>query len=176
MSEPTATARPVSEFVAYFLRLGLLGFGGPVALVGQMEHELVTERGWLTKEQMREAIAVCQSLPGPLAELIGADAEELALGRRLGADGRTRAYINGRAANVSDLRELGALLLSFYGQHEHRKLTLAAAQLQILDATCGAAHAQRLAECAGAHARVQTLRARLDELAEMAGQRERELS
>ena len=41
----------------YFLRLGLLGFGGPVALVGQMERELVGERGWLTKEQMREAIA-----------------------------------------------------------------------------------------------------------------------
>jgi chromate transporter len=71
MSEPIATARPVSELVAYFLRLGLLGFGGPVALVGQMERELVTERGWLTKEQMREAIAVCQSLPGPLAIQVG---------------------------------------------------------------------------------------------------------
>ena len=55
----------------YFLRLGLLGFGGPVALVGQMERELVTERGWVTKDQMREAIAVCQSLPGPLAIQVG---------------------------------------------------------------------------------------------------------
>ena len=44
------------EVVRYFLRLGLLGFGGPVALVGQMERELVTERGWLTAERMREAI------------------------------------------------------------------------------------------------------------------------
>jgi chromate transporter len=61
----------VRELVAYFLRLGLLGFGGPVALVGQMERELVTERGWLTKEQMREAIAVCQSMPGPLAIQVG---------------------------------------------------------------------------------------------------------
>src|SRR5438105_11300828 len=60
-----------SELLSYFLRLGLLGFGGPVALVGQMERELVTERGWLTKEQMREAIAVCQSLPGPLAIQVG---------------------------------------------------------------------------------------------------------
>jgi chromate transporter len=59
------------ELVRYFLRLGLLGFGGPVALVGQMERELVTERGWLTKDQMREAIAVCQSLPGPLAIQVG---------------------------------------------------------------------------------------------------------
>jgi chromate transporter len=60
-----------SELVKYFLRLGLLGFGGPVALVGQMERELVGERGWLTKEQMREVIAVCQSLPGPLAIQVG---------------------------------------------------------------------------------------------------------
>jgi chromate transporter len=61
----------MGELVTYFLRLGLLGFGGPVALVGQMERELVTERGWLTKEQMREAIAICQSLPGPLAIQVG---------------------------------------------------------------------------------------------------------
>jgi chromate transporter len=62
---------PIRDLVLYFLRLGLLGFGGPVALVGQMERELVGERGWLTKEQMREAIAVCQSLPGPLAIQVG---------------------------------------------------------------------------------------------------------
>jgi chromate transporter len=61
----------IGELVPYFLRLGLLGFGGPVALVGQMERELVAERGWLTKEQMREAIAICQSLPGPLAIQVG---------------------------------------------------------------------------------------------------------
>ena len=61
----------MGEVVRYFMRLGLLGFGGPVALVGQMERDLVTERGWLTKEQMREAIAVCQSLPGPLAIQVG---------------------------------------------------------------------------------------------------------
>ncbi len=61
----------IGELVVYFLRLGLLGFGGPVALVGQMERELVAERKWLTKDQMREAIAVCQSLPGPLAIQVG---------------------------------------------------------------------------------------------------------
>src|SRR5689334_24932601 len=60
-----------SELLGYFLRLGLLGFGGPVALVGQMEREVVAERGWLSKEQMREAIAVCQSMPGPLAIQVG---------------------------------------------------------------------------------------------------------
>jgi chromate transporter len=59
------------DLAAYFTRLGLLGFGGPVALVGQMERELVQERQWLSKEQMREAIAICQSLPGPLAIQVG---------------------------------------------------------------------------------------------------------
>jgi chromate transporter len=61
----------MGELTVYFLRLGLLGFGGPVALVGQMERELVADKGWLTKEQMREAIAICQSLPGPLAIQVG---------------------------------------------------------------------------------------------------------
>lgn len=61
----------LGPIVRYFLRLGFLGFGGPVALVGQMERELVSERRWLTAEQMREAIAVCQSLPGPLAIQVG---------------------------------------------------------------------------------------------------------
>ena len=61
----------IGELVSYFLRLGLLGFGGPVALVGQMERELVAEKNWLDKEQMREAIAICQSLPGPLAIQVG---------------------------------------------------------------------------------------------------------
>jgi chromate transporter len=61
----------IGELVRYFLRLGFLGFGGPVALVGQMERELVDDRKWLTKEQMREAIAICQSLPGPLAIQVG---------------------------------------------------------------------------------------------------------
>ncbi len=67
----TPASGRINEVVVYFLRLGLVGFGGPVALVGQMERELVTERKWLTKEQMREAIAICQSLPGPLAIQVG---------------------------------------------------------------------------------------------------------
>jgi len=72
VTDATAAKRgPLAELLFYFLRLGLLGFGGPVALVGQMEREVVAERGWLTKEQMREAIAICQSLPGPLAIQVG---------------------------------------------------------------------------------------------------------
>ena len=69
--EKLAQRVPIRELVRYYLRLGLIGFGGPVALVGQMERELVGERKWLTKEEMREGIAVCQSLPGPLAIQVG---------------------------------------------------------------------------------------------------------
>src|SRR3989440_10515601 len=69
--EQTPRRVPIRELVRYYLRLGALGFGGPVALCGQMERELVEERGWLTKEEMREGIAVCQSLPGPLAIQVG---------------------------------------------------------------------------------------------------------
>jgi len=72
MEAESATRRvSIRDLVRYFLRLGLLGFGGPVALVGQMERELVGEKKWLTKEEMREGIAVCQSLPGPLAIQVG---------------------------------------------------------------------------------------------------------
>jgi len=66
-----AKSGALGEVTKYFLRLGLLGFGGPVALVGQMERELVTGKQWLTKDQMREAVAICQTMPGPLAIQVG---------------------------------------------------------------------------------------------------------
>ncbi len=66
-----ASRVPIRDLVGYFLRLGTLGFGGPVALCGLMEKELVQDRRWLTKEEMRDAIAVSQSLPGPLAIQVG---------------------------------------------------------------------------------------------------------
>src|SRR5437868_12118004 len=69
--ENSAPKVRIRDLVLYYLRLGALGFGGPVALVGQMERELVQERKWLTKEEMREGIAVCQSMPGPLAIQVG---------------------------------------------------------------------------------------------------------
>src|SRR5438105_8671161 len=70
-SANTPSMVPIRDLALYYLRLGALGFGGPVALVGQMERELVQERKWLTKEEMREGIAVCQSMPGPLAIQVG---------------------------------------------------------------------------------------------------------
>ena len=119
--------------------------------------------------------AVRERLEPELGERIGGEQGEIVLARRLGEDGRTRAYIDGRSANVADLRDVGGMLLSFYGQHEHRKLTLAGAQLQILDALCGRGQPARLAACAAAHARTRELRERLTELGELAAHREREL-
>ena len=52
---------------AYFLRLGATGFGGPVALVGYMQRDLVEERRWFTPEEYREGLALAQLAPGPLA-------------------------------------------------------------------------------------------------------------
>ena len=60
------------------------------------------------------------------------------LGRRIGSSGRTSAFIGGRSASAADLRALGSRLLAFYGQHEHRRLMLASAQLEILDGFAGA--------------------------------------
>jgi len=114
MSTPVATINEsgrVGKLVRYFLRLGLLGFGGPVALVGQMERELVVERLWLTKEQMREAIAVCQSLPGPLAIQVGIFIAYLRGGQR-GAWAGGWAFI---LPNFVIVSVLGALYVHFAG-------------------------------------------------------------
>lgn len=115
------------------------------------------------------------TLPAELAERIAPDAEEIVLARRVGEDGRTRAYLNGRSATVGELRDLGAVLMSFYGQHEHRKLTIAGKQLQLLDETCGPEHALRLRACGECFAETRRLQARLEELHALAGAREREL-
>ncbi len=112
---------------------------------------------------------------GEYGELLAADAEEVVLARRVGADGRTRAYMNGRTVAVVDLRRIGEALLSFYGQHEHRKLTLAAAQLEILDGFCGPVQAVRRAACAVAYRELRELTEQLEGLRELDSAREREL-
>lgn len=55
------------KLVLYMLRLGALGFGGPVALVGYMQRDLVEARGWITHEDFKEGVALAQIAPGPLA-------------------------------------------------------------------------------------------------------------
>jgi chromate transporter len=73
----TARPRPVEEaatfpytlreLVTYFLRLGTTGFGGPIALVGYMQRDLVETRRWISLEDYKEGLALAQLAPGPLA-------------------------------------------------------------------------------------------------------------
>jgi chromate transporter len=59
------------SFVAYFLRLGALGFGGPVALANSMRRDLVETRGWITDEEYENGLALAAACPGPLAYQLG---------------------------------------------------------------------------------------------------------
>jgi chromate transporter len=63
--EPTRVS--LTQFVGYFLRLGTVGFGGPIALAGHMQQDLVDERGWVREEDYLEGLALAQLAPGPLA-------------------------------------------------------------------------------------------------------------
>jgi chromate transporter len=58
---------PLPRFIGYFLWLGTVGFGGPIALAGHMQQDLVDERGWVSKEDYVEGLALAQLAPGPLA-------------------------------------------------------------------------------------------------------------
>lgn len=55
------------QMALYFLRLGSIGFGGPVALVGYMNRDLVDKRHWITDEDYKEGLTLAQLMPGPLA-------------------------------------------------------------------------------------------------------------
>ncbi|KIF80081.1 chromate transporter [Noviherbaspirillum autotrophicum] len=59
------------QMVLYMLRLGALGFGGPVALVGYMHRDLVEDRKWITDSDYKEGLALAQMAPGPLAAQLG---------------------------------------------------------------------------------------------------------
>ncbi|WP_432261702.1 chromate transporter [Cupriavidus sp. TMH.W2] len=67
---PSSHERPAYtlwQIVLYFLRLGTLGFGGPVALAGYMHRDLVEARRWITDGDYKEGLALAQLAPGPLA-------------------------------------------------------------------------------------------------------------
>jgi len=110
-SDATPARVPIPQLVLYFLRLGTLGFGGPVALCGLMEKELVTEKRWLTKAEMRDAIAVSQSMPGPLAIQVGIFASYMR-GGFWGAWAGGWAFI---LPNFLIVAALGALYVHFGG-------------------------------------------------------------
>src|SRR5215208_3247908 len=63
--EPAAV--PLLAFYAYFLRLGATGFGGPIALAGFMQRDLVDERRWISRQDYLDGLALAQLAPGPLA-------------------------------------------------------------------------------------------------------------
>ena len=70
LSSKTNAAEPVYDlwqFIAYALKLGTLGFGGPVALVGYMHRDLVEPRKWISESDYKERLALAQLMPGPLA-------------------------------------------------------------------------------------------------------------
>jgi DNA repair protein RecN (Recombination protein N) len=102
-------------------------------------------------------------------------ADEVVLGRRVSASGRTSAFVAGRAASASDLKLLGGRLLAFFGQHEHRKLTISSAQMEVLDGFAGAKHLELRESYRAAHRECLGLAAELDELRERDGSRERDL-
>ncbi|HET9162679.1 MAG TPA: DNA repair protein RecN [Solirubrobacterales bacterium] len=102
-------------------------------------------------------------------------AEEIVLGRRVSASGRTAAFLAGRAASAADLKLLGSRLVAFYGQHEHRRLTIASAQLEVLDGFAGADHLALRERYREAHRQCVRLAAELAELREREGSRERDL-
>src|SRR5215210_5421210 len=110
-----------------------------------------------------------------IAERLPEGAGELVLGRRVSASGRTSAFLAGRSASAADLQALGQGLLAFYGQHEHRKLTLASAQLETLDGFAGDEHLARRRAYREAHADVLSLERELAAIREREGARERDL-
>lgn len=67
MSAETPPRLSLGEIAGYFLRLGTLGFGGPIALAGAMQRDLVEKRHWITEAEYLEGLAVAQTMPGPLA-------------------------------------------------------------------------------------------------------------
>ena len=71
ISAKTATPELVEvslvRFTGYFLRLGTFGFGGPIALAGHMQQDLVDDRHWISKQDYVEGLALAQLAPGPLA-------------------------------------------------------------------------------------------------------------
>ena len=110
-----------------------------------------------------------------LAERLPEGATDLVLARRVATSGRTSAYVQGRSANVADLRVLGSRMLAFYGQHEHRRLTLGSAQVDVLDGYIGGEHLVLRARFQAAHEGAQALERELAGLRDREGSRERDL-
>ena len=95
----------LAALLRYFLRLGTLGFGGPIALAGHMEQDLVERHGWISAQEYKEGLALAQLAPGPLAAQLA-----MYLGwvqaRRLGATLVALAFVGPSFVMVLILSEL----------------------------------------------------------------------
>jgi DNA repair protein RecN (Recombination protein N) len=107
----------------------LLGGRADDALVGPASGEAYVEAAFVDVAD--------ETLPEALRDLAPEDAEELVLARRVVADGRSRALAWGRSCARGDLEEAGGALLEVVSQHEARRLTRPAVQLDLLDAAAG---------------------------------------
>src|SRR4051812_2568670 len=110
-----------------------------------------------------------------LAERLPPDADELVLARRVTASGRTRAYLQGRSVTAAELAAVGGRLLAFFGQHEHRRLVLASAQLEALDTYCGEQQLVRRRRFEQALRRGRAIERELENLRERLGDRDLDL-
>jgi chromate transporter len=119
--ERSRASPSLREVAAYFLQLGALGFGGPVALASAMRRDLVDRRGWLTEAEYDSGLAIAAACPGPLAYQLGVYAGFL----RQGLAGALAAAIAfglvpfvlvvGMAALYTRLGDAWALRAVFYG-------------------------------------------------------------
>lgn len=90
---PAAGAPPgFAAVLRYFLRLGTSGFGGPIAVVGYMQRDLVQQRGWIARQDFLNGVALGQTMPGPLAAQVAMWAGYLRRGA-LGAAATAAAFI-----------------------------------------------------------------------------------
>lgn len=138
------------------LLLGAKGdaaFVGPGAQEAYVEAEFDLPRGLLEEEAFET-----------LAGLKPEDEEGVVLARRIGADGRTRAYAWGRSAAREDVAALGERLLAMSGQFEQRRLARPAYQLSVLDSFCGDEQLRRRAEARLAWRELGSARRRYEEL------------
>jgi chromate transporter len=113
VSEADEATEPYSlqALLGYFLRLGTLGFGGPIALVGYMQRDLVERRGWISRQDYVEGLALAQLAPGPLAAQLA-----IYLGWvRAGTDGATLVALAFILPSLLMVLALSALYLRYGG-------------------------------------------------------------
>jgi len=107
MNEPST----LRSLVAYFLRLGTVGFGGPIALAGYMQRDLVEHRRWISEQDYKEGLALAQLAPGPLAAQLA-----IYLGwSRAGVIGATLVAVAFIAPSFLMVLALSALYVRFGG-------------------------------------------------------------